>query len=70
MDESKPALPVPEFKNKYVQYLFHPACRLRRFSHLTKKKMVEYIHVHKQNVQYCPATFSMVEKMINLIKNV
>ncbi len=33
------------------------------FPHLTKKKMVDYIHVHKQNVQYCPATFKMVEKM-------
>lgn len=37
------------------------------FPHLTKKKMVEYIHVHKQNVQYCPATFSMVEKMMERV---
>ena len=33
------------------------------FPHLTKKKMVDYIHVHKQNVAYCPATYKMVEKM-------
>lgn len=33
------------------------------FPHLTKKKMVEYIHVHRQNIEYCPATFKMVEKM-------
>lgn len=33
------------------------------FPHLTKKRMVDYIHIHKQNVQYCPATFKMVEKM-------
>lgn len=33
------------------------------FPHLNKKKMVDYIHVHKQNVQYCPATYLMVEKM-------
>lgn len=33
------------------------------FPHLTKKKMVEYIHVHKQNIDYCPATYKMVEKM-------
>ena len=33
------------------------------FPHLTKKKFVEYIHVHKQNVEYCPATYKMVEKM-------
>ena len=33
------------------------------FPHLTKKKMADYVHVHKQNVQYCPATYKMVEKM-------
>jgi len=39
-----------------------------RFPHLTKKKMVEYMHVHQQNVGYCPATFKMVEKMMEKIK--
>ncbi|MBD0280503.1 MAG: YkgJ family cysteine cluster protein [Flavisolibacter sp.] len=38
------------------------------FPHLTKKKMVDYMHIHKQNVNFCPATFSMVEKMIKLVK--
>jgi Fe-S-cluster containining protein len=33
------------------------------FPHLTKKKMTDYMHVHKQNIAYCPATFKMVEKM-------
>jgi uncharacterized protein len=33
------------------------------FPHLSKKKMVDYMHVHKQNISYCPATFKMVEKM-------
>ncbi len=33
------------------------------FPHLSKKKMVDYIHVHKQNIEYCPATYSMVEKL-------
>jgi Fe-S-cluster containining protein len=33
------------------------------FPHLTKKKMTQYIHVHKQNIEYCPATYKMVEKM-------
>lgn len=33
------------------------------FPHLSKKKMVDYIHVHKQNIEYCPATYRMVEKM-------
>jgi len=38
------------------------------FPHLTKKKMKDYIHIHKQNVQYCPATFKMVEKLIEVVK--
>jgi Fe-S-cluster containining protein len=33
------------------------------FPHLTKKKFTEYVHVHKQNVEYCPATYKLVEKM-------
>jgi Fe-S-cluster containining protein len=37
------------------------------FPHLTKKKMTEYMHVHKQNVEFCPATYKMVEKMKDLI---
>ena len=38
------------------------------FPHLTKKKVTEYIHVHKQNVQQCPATFKMVEKLMDLVR--
>lgn len=33
------------------------------FPHLRKKKMVDYIHVHKQNIEHCPATYKLVEKM-------
>jgi Fe-S-cluster containining protein len=32
------------------------------FPHL-KKKFVEYTHVHKQNLDSCPATFLLVEKL-------
>jgi len=38
------------------------------FPHLTKKRMVEYMHVHKQNLEHCPATFKMVEKMKLLLE--
>ena len=37
------------------------------FPHLTKKKTADYIHVHKQNLDECPATFKMVEKMNELM---
>lgn len=36
----------------------------RGFPHLTKKKMVDYMHVHTQNLDHCPATFRMVEMMM------
>ncbi len=37
------------------------------FPYLKKKKMSEYIHVHQQNIEYCPATYMMVEKMMERI---
>jgi Fe-S-cluster containining protein len=33
------------------------------FPHLSKRRLKDYIHVHKQNIEYCPATYKMVEKM-------
>ncbi len=38
------------------------------FPHLPKKKMVDYMHVHKQNIEYCPATYKMVEKIQAALK--
>jgi Fe-S-cluster containining protein len=37
------------------------------FPHLTKKSFVDYMHVHKQNIQYCPATLKMAEKLTALL---
>jgi Fe-S-cluster containining protein len=37
------------------------------FPHLGKRKMVDYIHVHKQNIELCPATFRMVERMEEIV---
>jgi Fe-S-cluster containining protein len=37
------------------------------FPHFTKKKMVDYMHVHQQNLASCPATFKMVERMMMLL---
>ena len=39
------------------------------FPHLNKRKVIDYIHVHKQNIDECPATFRMVEKMHGLINS-
>ena len=34
------------------------------FPHIRKRNFEEYAHVHKQNIDYCPATYKMVEKLI------
>lgn len=34
------------------------------FPHLTKKHWTDFTHVHKQNINYCPATFTFVQKMM------
>ncbi len=34
------------------------------FPHLVKKPARAYLHVHHQNVQHCPATLRMVEKLM------
>lgn len=33
------------------------------FPHLRKRKMVDYLHVHQQNIESCPATYKLVEMM-------
>lgn len=33
------------------------------FPHHTKRHFKEWVHVYKQNVEFCPATFKLVEKM-------
>ena len=39
------------------------------FPHLTKKKMPDYMHVHHQNLTYCPATYKMVEKLMDRLRS-
>ncbi|PWT75129.1 MAG: zinc/iron-chelating domain-containing protein [Bacteroidetes bacterium] len=35
------------------------------FPHHTKKKMVDYMHVYKQNLEYCPATHRLVKNLMD-----
>lgn len=37
------------------------------FPHLTKTPLKNYLHIHQQNIEYCPATFRFVEKMMDRI---
>ena len=34
------------------------------FPHLSKK-FKDFVHIHKQNVEYCPASYKLVEKMMD-----
>lgn len=52
--------------NKCSIYAIRPA-DCAGFPHLTKRKATDYLHIHKQNIEYCPATFKMVEKMKELM---
>lgn len=33
------------------------------FPHHTRKRMLDYMHVFRQNIEYCPATYRVVEIM-------
>ena len=33
------------------------------FPHLNKKPVPDYLYIHKQNIEYCPATMLFVEKL-------
>ena len=47
--------------NKCSIYSIRPA-DCAGFPHLPKK-LKDYVHVHKQNIEYCPATYRLVEKL-------
>lgn len=61
-NKNQPCQFLDRTTNKCTVYAVRPA-DCAGFPHLTKKKMTDYIHIHKQNLSYCPATFRMVEKM-------
>jgi uncharacterized protein len=37
------------------------------FPHHTKRRMVDYMHMYKQNIEYCPATLKVVEKIMEKV---
>lgn len=53
--------------NKCSIYAIRPA-DCAGFPHFPKK-MKDYMHVHKQNIEYCPATYKIVEKMMGHVNN-
>ena len=51
--------------NKCSIYEVRPA-DCAGFPHLSKK-FADFAHIHKQNVEYCPATYRLVEKMMEKV---
>ena len=49
--------------NKCTIYAIRPL-DCSGFPHLSKRKWKDYAHVHKQNIDFCPATFKLIEKMV------
>jgi uncharacterized protein len=39
------------------------------FPHFHKRPSTDYLYIHKQNIEYCPATMLMVEKLKEAVKN-
>ena len=62
MNVSKPCQFLEKNTNMCSVYEVRPA-DCAGFPHLTKKKMPDYMHVHRQNIQYCPATYEFVAKL-------
>lgn len=39
------------------------------FPHLVKTPFKDYFYIHKQNIEYCPATYRMIEKLEEKLKS-
>lgn len=61
MNKSTPCQFLNLEDNKCRIYEVRPA-DCAGFPHFSKK-MEDYMHVHKQNLEYCPATYRLIEKM-------
>ena len=64
MNVKQPCQFLDLYTNKCNIYAVRPA-DCAGFPHHTKKKMTDYMHVYKQNIEYCPATHRLVEKMMD-----
>ena len=69
MNVSRPCQFLDLNTNMCTIYEIRPA-DCAGFPHLTRKKMPDYMHVHKQNIEYCPATYKMVEKLKSILKGI
>jgi Fe-S-cluster containining protein len=66
VNRSTPCQFLNKANNKCRIYSIRPV-DCAGFPHLGKR-FREYVHVHKQNIESCPAAFSLVEKIAQQIK--
>ena len=62
MNVSKPCQFLDRKTNMCSIYEIRPA-DCAGFPHLVKKDMKDYMHLHRQNIVHCPATYKWVEKL-------
>ena len=63
MNKAQPCQFLNLNDNKCSIYEVRPA-DCAGFPHPTKRKPPDYLQVYKQNVEYCPATYKLVERMM------
>lgn len=62
MNVSRPCQFLDLKTNKCKIYAVRPA-DCAGFPHLNKQAYKDYFYIHKQNIEYCPATLAMVERL-------
>ena len=65
--QKQPCVFLDLSSNKCGIYAVRPA-DCAGFPHLTKTPLKSYMYIHKQNIEYCPATYRFVEKMMERIE--
>jgi len=63
MNRKQPCQFLDLSTNKCTIYEIRPD-DCRKFPHHHKKPFADWVHVYKQNIEYCPATYRLVEKMM------
>ena len=68
MNKSRPCQFLDLKTNMCSIYEVRPA-DCADFPHFHKRPSTDYLYIHKQNIEYCPATMLMVEKLKEAVKS-
>jgi Fe-S-cluster containining protein len=67
MNKKQPCQFLDLQTNKCSIYAVRPA-DCAGFPHHTKRNFTEWTHVYKQNIEHCPATYRLVEKIFEQLQ--